>query len=344
MPTMIPRTIVARPDDLAPPPVLGGARDIIPLPGSRRPMSEGPSPHGAPAQPRSPAGEVGPRDIINALRFHMVLFVTLGSLVGAGLGAAAFLIVPAKYTTYATLVVEQRIPTNLPVGAGGNEDGNFSTFFKTQASFIKNRKTIGGALLDPKNGIAQLPMLRDEEDPAASLEDKITIDLTDTSNSALRVALSGDDPRQITLIVNAVVDYYLQEVATWRKFKAERIASLEKSRNDLQQRLNEKLKHYQDVFPPAEADGKTLQQKMRVSDYIEALHQRATARMALGNARGVLKAAQAKLEQQEASPPAMPVDDLTPLVERVPDIQFKQMTVNRLWRDREAIRRQAADL
>jgi capsular exopolysaccharide synthesis family protein len=345
MPTMIPRTIVASPDDLAPPPVLGGARDIIPLPGSRRPASDGPPIHGAQSQTRSSGGEVGPRDIVNALKYHSVLFVTLGGLVAAGLGAAAFVLVPAKYTTYATLVVEQRIPTVLPVSAVGNEDGNFSTFLKTQASFIKNRKTTGGALLDPKNGIAQLPMLRNEEDQAAYLEDKITIDLTDTSNSALRVALSGDDPRQITLIVNAVVDYYLQEVATWRKFKADRIASLEKSRNDLQQRLNEKLKHYQDVFPPVDGgDGKTLQQKMRVSDYIEALHQRATARMALGNARGILKASQAKLGQLETNPPAMPIDDIGPLVERSQDVQFKQMTVNRLWRDREAIRRQAADL
>jgi capsular exopolysaccharide synthesis family protein len=288
---------------------------------------------------------VGPRDIVNALRYHSVLFVTLGGLVAAGLGAVAFLLVPAKYTTYATLLVEQRNPTNLPAGVGGNEDGNFSIFFKAQASFIKNRKTIGGALLDPKNGIAQLPMIRDEEDPAAALEEKITIDLTDTSNSALRVALSGDDPKQITMIVNAVVDYYLAEVATWRKSKAERIASLEKSRNDLQQRLNDKLKHYQDVFTtPEGGDGKTMQQKLRMSDYIEALHQRGSARLALSNARGVLKAAQAKLAENETNPPAMPLDDLGPLVERSQEVQYKQMTVNRLWREREAIRRQAADL
>ena len=69
-----------------------------------------------------------------------------------------------------------------------NESDNFTTYYKTQANLIKNRKTISGALMDSRNGIAQLPMLRNEEDPAAVLEEKLLIDLTDTSNSALRVS------------------------------------------------------------------------------------------------------------------------------------------------------------
>ncbi|HEY1376980.1 MAG TPA: hypothetical protein VGF55_09305, partial [Gemmataceae bacterium] len=157
------RTIVARPDDLAPRP----DPDVIPL---RRPDRDVPPPP-RPTAPPAAAPEVGGRDILNALRFHSVLFVTLGSLVAAGLFAAAWTFVPAKYTTYATLLVEQRAPTNMPVGPGGaSEDGNFPTYFKTQANLIKNRKTINGALLDPKSGIAQMSMLKDEDDPAAYLE------------------------------------------------------------------------------------------------------------------------------------------------------------------------------
>jgi hypothetical protein len=91
---MMPRTIVARPDELEAP-------DIIPLPGSRRPERDMPGPMRAPA-PAAGGADVGPRDILNALRYHSVLFVTLGGLAAVGLFATAWMLVPPKYTTYAT--------------------------------------------------------------------------------------------------------------------------------------------------------------------------------------------------------------------------------------------------
>ena len=88
---MIPRTIVAQPDNVSVRP----DPDIIPLPGSRRPERD------LLAPPRPPVtanggGEFGPRDILNALRYHSVLFVTLGGLAAAGLFATAWILVPPK--------------------------------------------------------------------------------------------------------------------------------------------------------------------------------------------------------------------------------------------------------
>ena len=176
---MIPRTIVARPEDLEPP-AETGSPDILPLPGNRRPEREMAPPIAPPPQSRPPAApEFGPRDILNALRYHSVLFATLGTLAAAGLFTVGWLLVGAKYTTYATLYVDQRNPTTMPSGVGTDESGNFATVYKTQATLIKNRRTIGGALLDPKSNIGQLPMLRGEEDPAEYLEKKLVIDVTD---------------------------------------------------------------------------------------------------------------------------------------------------------------------
>jgi succinoglycan biosynthesis transport protein ExoP len=337
---MIPRTIVAQPDNLSGRP----DPDIIPLPGSRRPERD------MPAQPRPPAaahggGEFGPRDILNALRYHSVLFVTLGSIAAAGLFAAAWTLVPPKYTTYATLFVDQRIPTVLPAGVGGNEDGNFATYLKTQAAFIKNRRTIGGALLNPKNGIAQLSMLRDEEDPSAFLEERILIDLTDTSNSALRVALAGDDPVQITKIVNAVVHFYMDEVTSWRKEKAQRISTLEKTRGEWQQMLANKLKHFETQFAtPGTGEPGSFKQKLRMSAYLDLLRQQGAARNALANARGVLKGIEAKVAEFDAKPPTMPADVLTAWVDKDQEVMMKEMAVKRLDRDARAIAEQSATL
>src|SRR4051794_19625781 len=111
---MIPRTIIARPEELS----SRMEPDILPLPGraSEAERQRGFSnPPFAGARARIEAPDVGPKDILNALRYHSVLFVTLGTIVAGGLFVTAWLLVPAKYTTYATLFVDQRIPTVMPL-------------------------------------------------------------------------------------------------------------------------------------------------------------------------------------------------------------------------------------
>lgn len=344
---MIPRTIVARPEDLAPEPARGGyvaEPDVIPLPGSRRPQRESQPTHGPLTQPRPAAGpELGPRDILNALKYHSVLFVTLGTLAAVGLFAAGWVLVPGKYTTYATLFVSQQNPTNMPAVAGNAETDNFPTYLKTQANLIKNRKIIGGALLDPHAAIAQLSMLRNEEDPAAFLEEKLLVEVNDTSKSDLRVTLSGEDPVQITTIVNAVVDYYMKEVNGWREVKARRIATLQKSKDELEKTLAGKWQHYeQDITPNGDGEPKTFRQKLRMSEYLGALQQRTAARAGLNNARGALKTAQTRLQEHDTTPPPMPVTDLTPAVEGSDVVRVKDMLVRRTRRDRDNYQQQSS--
>src|SRR5689334_724812 len=133
MPPMIPRSIVARPEDLTGAPARGYAADpdILPLPGRSEPERQRgyttQPPAGTRARPEA-APEVGPRDILNALKYHSVLFVTLGTLVAGGLFTAGWLLVPGRYTTYATLFVDQRNPTNMPGQPGTDESGNFSIY------------------------------------------------------------------------------------------------------------------------------------------------------------------------------------------------------------------------
>src|SRR4051794_29044525 len=121
MPAMIPRTITARPNDdhFGPPRT---DPDIIPLPGAGRRAER------EPAAP--PAEDVGPRDILNALRYHSVLFVTLGTLTAIGLGAAAWVLVPAKYTTYSLIHIAQADPKLLPSPLDASGRSEFVTFMK----------------------------------------------------------------------------------------------------------------------------------------------------------------------------------------------------------------------
>src|SRR5205085_358048 len=124
MPEMIPATIVARPEDD------GFTRrsdpDILPLPGTSRAA--------APAA-RPPKDALSARDVANALRYHSILFLTLGTIVAGGLGSLAWYLVPAKYTTYAMILVSQNTPSILSGmrrDTGGRVE--FATYLKTQAN------------------------------------------------------------------------------------------------------------------------------------------------------------------------------------------------------------------
>lgn len=329
---MIPQTIVVQPEEAQP----RRDPDIIPMPGTRRPERE-PGAHQRPSGGAN-SPELGPREILNALRYHGVLFVTLGAVAALSLGVTAWTLIGPKYTSYASVKVEQLDPTIIPSQTGVSESGNFATVLKTQANLIKNRKVIGGALLDPKSGIAQLPMLRKEEDPAAFLEEKLLADITDTSNQIFKISLSGEDPEQITKILNAVVEFYMLEVSAWRRGKHERIVKLEKNKEYLDGELRKRLQHYQDHLLPAGVDEKaTVRQRLRMNEYVNLLTQRNAFRGALGKSRADLKAAQSKLEQYDANPPPLPITDLSAEMDKDNDIKAKEFGVKRLQRDRKAI-------
>jgi capsular exopolysaccharide synthesis family protein len=319
---MTPRSIVAHPADLAARP----EPTILPLPGAdRRADREPAAPPRRPAAPPQP--EVGPRDILNALHYHSVLFVTLGTLIAGGLGTAAWFLVPAKYTTYAMILVGQKETSVVPrVGDDGGR-AEFATYIKTQANIIKSTATMTGALRDPKAGIAQLAMLRREDDPVSFLEDKILTEFSETSE-ILKVMLTGDDPVEITKIVNAVVDCYKREYEVQREWKHRRIEMLEKNRREVQDLLAKKLQHFDDEFgPPAGSEAAQSKKGLRLTRYATLVQRQDELQSALARARDELKDAQTKLEQLEAAP--VPLPDLTQRIETDQTVAVKAFLVRK---------------
>jgi capsular exopolysaccharide synthesis family protein len=332
---MIPRTIVAQPDDAA----LGPRTDpdILPLPGAPRRREREPA-----APPPAPAEEFGPKDILNALRYHSVLFATLGALAALGLGAAAWVLVPAKYTTYAMVYVAQVTPQIVPNTADLAGGGQFATLIKTEANKIKSTGTMIGAMRDPKHGLAQLPMLRKEEDPAAFLEDKIVTEFADT-NQLIKVSLIGDDPVQITKIVNAVVEYYMSAEEKEQQWKARRLEKLTEAQENVQRMLSEKLKHYgQDYGPLAGAEAVTTKQRLHQDEYVKLQNRISELQLLLPQARDALKAAQAELEQFETTPVPLP-PDLAQRMEADPAIAAKTFRVKKLQKSIDDHVRQASN-
>lgn len=315
---MIPATIVARPDED------GFARrsdpDILPLPRVHRPETPA-------ARPAKEA--VTPRDILNALKYHSILFITLGTLVAGGLGSLAWYLVPAKYTTYALILVSQSAPSIL---GGPNQDTGgrveFATYLKTQANIIKSARTMIGALRDPV--IARTPMLAREEDPISFLEEKIITEFSETSQ-VLKVLLSGEDPAEVANVVNAVVKYFMKEKEQDSLEKTYRFETLKKKKESVEQRLKDIMKKSEnEQLLVSNGAGETIgiKQRLRINDYTALQNQKGQAQLQLTKLRAELNRAQTILKKLETEPYPMP--DLGERLESDPQIRDAKAVIGTL--------------
>jgi capsular exopolysaccharide synthesis family protein len=312
---MIPVRIEARPDDDG----FRGKADppIIPMPGvGRRADRE----QAAPKQ--APKDEVGPRDIVNALRYHSVAFVTLGSLLAGALGTAAWLLVPAKYTTYAMVNVLPREPVILDTRAGGDRAGDFETVLKTQAAIINSTPIITGALGKP--GIAQLAMVREQTNPVEYFADELKPEITPGSQ-IIKVTLSGNDPIEITKFVNAVVEFFRDKVKEDNQFKVQNYNRLLATKHELEE-LREKVRKSVEKLPgggPLQA--MTPLQQERLSDFIALRREQRDIQQKLAISREALRLAEADLAKVENEP--VSVSDLAAKMENDRAIAAKKRAI-----------------
>ena len=121
--------------------------------------------------------------------------------------AAAWVAVPAYYTAFALLKVASTEPRL--VFKKAESEQSFETYRQTQMAMIQSRFVLNAALRQP--GISELETIRTKTYPLEWLEDKITVG-TYNSPEILKISLEGDNPEDITKIVNAVKDAYLDEV------------------------------------------------------------------------------------------------------------------------------------
>jgi len=121
--------------------------------------------------------------------------------------AAAWIFVPAYYTSFVLLKVASTEPRL--VFKKAETEQNFDTYRQTQMAMIQSRFVLNAALRQP--GISDLETVRTKTYPLEWLEDNIAVD-TYNSPEILKISLAGGNPEDITKIVNAVKDAYLDEV------------------------------------------------------------------------------------------------------------------------------------
>jgi polysaccharide biosynthesis transport protein len=180
-------------------------------------------PSGGVPSPTS-AATMSPMSILRALRRRQLLALGVAILLTSIGGPAAwFLVPPAKFTTQARLQVAAQPPRVL-FQTEENGVGDYHRYQTTQQTLVASRLVLNAALQDPKVGLSRT--IREQADPIAWLQKELKIVFV-AGSEVMEIALSGNDPNEITDLVNAVKSAYMDEVVNVdTKLRAQRHSKL----------------------------------------------------------------------------------------------------------------------
>jgi succinoglycan biosynthesis transport protein ExoP len=227
------------------------------------------------------AGGLDYRRVWHAFRRRWIPATVVALVLASIAGALTFLFLPRGYEAVAWLRVRDKSGM---FGAGmGRDNAEYDAYRKTQVQLIKSPLVLMAAMRRP--GINALPTLKDEEDKVGWLMRNIQV-AAPMESEVLQVRLRGENPREITELVNAVTNAYLTDVVN--KEKAERLSrrdALEKKYKENMADIRTRLDTYHNL-------AKTL----GTTDSAEV----ATQRALLLDHLGTLRAQQTQLQRDIA--------------------------------------------
>jgi capsular exopolysaccharide synthesis family protein len=197
---------------------------------------------------------ISPMSILRALRRRLVLALGAAILAAGISGPAAYFLVPAKYRAQSRLLVAAAVPKVIfqTVETEGRND-DYRRYQVTQATLVKSQFVLNAALqVSTSNGkVNACRTIQEQADPIAWLQDNLKVDFV-SGSEVMEIALSGDNPRDLADIVNAVKKAYMDEVgnkdanqrsarhATLKKIK-DNYAAILKDRQDTLRKLAENV-------------------------------------------------------------------------------------------------------
>jgi succinoglycan biosynthesis transport protein ExoP len=227
------------------------------------------------------AGGLDYRRVWHAFRRRWIPATVVALTLGSIAGALTFLFLPRGYEAVAWLRVRDKSGM---FGAGmGRDNAEYESYRKTQVQLIKSPLVLMAAMRRP--GVNALESLKDEDDKVGWLVRNIQVSAP-MESEVLQVRLRGENPREITDLVNAVTNAYLTDVVN--KEKAERLSrrdALEKKYKENMADIRARLDTYHNL-------AKTL----GTTDSAEV----ATQRALLLDHLGTLRAQQTQLQRDIA--------------------------------------------
>ena len=162
------------------------------------------------------AGGIDYRRAWHAFRRRWLPAVALALTLGSLAGILTWLFLPRNFEAVAWLRVRDKSGM---YGAGaGRDNAEYEAYRKTQVQLIKSPFVLTSALRRP--GISSLATFSGEEDPVGWLMRNVQVSAP-MESEVVQVRLRGENAKEVTQIVNAVTQAYLNDVVI--KEKTERL-------------------------------------------------------------------------------------------------------------------------
>lgn len=147
-----------------------------------------------------------PKLLLRGLWQHLMAALALGTVVGAAGAAAAWVLVPAPYEAKALIQVKPEAPKLLfTTGDNLRYDPHY---IKNQTQLIVSDIVVRKAMAKP--GIADVDLFKAVDHPRNYLRRNLRAVII--SPEIMELRLSGEDPRGLALVVNAVQEAYFDEI------------------------------------------------------------------------------------------------------------------------------------
>jgi len=171
-----------------------------------------------------------------------LLAAFLGMLLAGGAGSAVWFFLPIRHTAYSQLRVAMTPPWLVVRNADTSEGrGEFLTYLRTQAAWIKNYFVLGAAL--QREEVKNLQMVREQPEPLTWLTEELKVEFQEGSE-IMTVSMTGNDPAEVVTLVKAVTQTYLDKIVNMeREGRRARLAEL----NDIYDRSVDKLRTQRNV-------------------------------------------------------------------------------------------------
>ena len=220
-----------------------------------------------PQQPIVPNATVNWLAVLAAFRRRWLVAVSLGLLLGGTAGAAAWKSIPSPFTAFAELQMRE-VRERVLFTTAETESG-FHTYKQTQMRLAKSPFVLAAALRKPE--VANLSMIKATARPVEMLEKKIEVGSPATE--FIRISLSGDNPEELAVLVNAVNDAYLTEIVYADETRRrERRTNLEKINSDIEGKLRKKreaMRKLAEVLHTGDSQALTVKQQMAVEYFAQ---------------------------------------------------------------------------
>jgi capsular exopolysaccharide synthesis family protein len=179
-----------------------------------------------------PAPTQNPKALLAAFRRTWFISVSVGLLFGCAAAAVTWYLVDAPYTAFSELLIKS---TPEKVVFAERDRSGFQTYKETIMRRAKSPFVLAAAIRDQE--IANLPIIAQAQYPVDWLEQNLRV--SSPAAEFIRLSLSGESPRELADVVNAVTEAFLKELET-----VEHVERRKRKQNldDIHRELEDKLR------------------------------------------------------------------------------------------------------